>query len=722
MSKTNLICCILIGLMLAGCAKVAPSIPTTQPLIVSTPTPLKATSTVQTPSPTMLPSATFTPPPPTQTSTPTPSPLPTNTLTPSVTPIAWGKIPISAESASSVVQKGVWGLGTPQDSAFSSSTNVFVQGTPLGIYLYQGSNLNLIRFLPEAGKFFLSPAGDLLFTRLPDGSIQVIGLPIGEIKYVFVPIAALAPWMKDNIYAQLPKDRPAVEGMFFDYVSTIHSLAINTDGTLVAIGFGDASIGLWDLRNGTLVHQLKNDIVQEVYELVFSPNGEKLLSTGRESDLAVWQVDDGQLLWRLPHVGHIVGQPFSMDGSLVALEITQETSSWVAVRETRYGDELAPQVVGKVASQAISPDNTLLVTTWYGAVKIWSIPNLVLQAKIETGLDWPQASFSTDGNYILINAGEQAYHVSNLSRDEDYQAPAPQPTPGVNTEALLQMGHLPGIIGLHYPQPEQAFAWGTFSDHEAWIWDLSNNIHTIYDFGSPFMAKPDLSLKGDRLAACTEDGLVLITLSNDQTSNLGRCRDSAVVRFSADGNTLFRTNGVLIDALNSNSGELLYNLRGHSFLVEDIAVTSDGTYLVSSSNFQHAQGREVIWWQVDEPRQIWRWMVSVSPGSRLYTAAFQQDDKVLYTVLGGLRSWRLGDGQPDHLDTNAGSIALSPENHLLATGDYNGEIHIWSLDDWQELAVLSSHKQGITDLCFSPDGSSLLTLSTDGIIRLWGLP
>jgi len=321
----------------------------------------------------------------------------------------------------------------------------------------------------------------------------------------------------------------------------------------------------------------------------------------------------------------------------------------------------------------------------------------------------------------LINDGEQAYLDSDLSRDEAYPVLTPQPTPEINTDALLQMGHLPGVIGLRYPQPEQAFAWGTFSNHEAWVWELSRNNQAVYDFGSPFMSEPDLSFTGDRLIACTEDGLVLITLVDSQTSNLGRCRDSAVVRFSADGDTLFRTNGILIDALNSNTGEILYNLRGHSFLVEDLAVTSDGSYLVSSSNFQHAQGREAIWWQVDEPRQVWRWMVSVSPGGRLLSAAFQQDDNVLYTVLGGLRSWRLSDGQPDHLDTNVGSLALSPENHLMATSDYNG-IHIWSLENWQELVVLSGHWESPTDLDFSPDGNSLLSSSADGTFRLWGLP
>jgi WD40 repeat protein len=155
--------------------------------------------------------------------------------------------------------------------------------------------------------------------------------------------------------------------------------------------------------------------------------------------------------------------------------------------------------------------------------------------------------------------------------------------------------------------------------------------------------------------------------------------------------------------------------------IDSIAITPDGAYLVSSA--QNMGRCEVIWWRVDEPRMLWQWTGMVYSNSRLSTAAVQLDDHVLYTILSGLRSWRLGDGIQDHYDTNdIVSLALSPQNHLLATGDSNGGIHIWSLDNWQELAVLSGHKLGIVGLAFSQDGNSLLSLSVDGTIRLWGFP
>ena len=714
---------ILLGLVIVGCSNISLTEQITQHSADIIPSSSPTTANTLTPTVTASPSPTPTARQPTNTLTPTLSPTPSDTPTPTNTLVPWGFTPITVENAQMMIQKGYWGLGSLWKSRTVASMNVVIYRTPFGIYLYYANNLQLIRFLPEAGDFILSPAEDLLFIHLPDGSIQVVSLPTGEERFIFTPIAELSPWMKDYIYAQLPADRPAQEKELFDQISAMRAVDISPDGKLMAIAFGDSSIGLWDSLSGSLVTHLKNVIVADISEIVFSPNGEKLLSSGRDGEIAIWRVEDGKLLWRIPHIGHIVGQPFSPDGRLVALEISQDTSHWVVVRDSLYGDELAPRVVGRLASQAISPDNSLLLTTWYEAVTIWSLPNLVLQAKIETGLAWPDASFSSDDRYILINGGEQAYLVSDLRRDESYPKPISPTELYLNSNSFVQMGHLNDPIGLHYPRPNLAFAWGSASDHEAWVWDLSANIQTIYDFGKQVFSPPDLSFNADRLVACTEEGLVMINLSNRQTSQYGRCREQAVVRFSMDGKLIFLTNGVLLDVLDSNNGVLLYSFRGHSFLIEGLGVTPDGTYLVSSSESQRGQGKEVIWWQLDSPKQVWRWMVSVYPYDSLYTVDFQPQDGILYTAQGGIRSWRLGDGVQDHLyTTRINSLALSRTAHLLATGDFNGDIQIWSLDDWQILKVLTGHKQPINSLTFSPDGTTLLSLSTDGTIRLWGLP
>ncbi len=728
---------VVISILFSGCNSSGHRIPVDTSIALEISLQPSATSHPPTSTPIIRPSETPTSPPPSATLTSSPIPLPTKTSTPTATSVPWGSLPLGPENAESVVQRAIWGLGSPDQSAFTADGSLFIQGTPLGVYIYQAIDLQLIRFLPDAREFFLSPVGDLLITRLPGGSILIIGLPGTETLHTLEPIATLTPRMNDQVYAQVPVNRPAMEAMFFDLVTTMTALAVSPDGSQVAIGFGPwtllamddsyANLGIWDLQTGTLVSHLRTNIVRNISQLVFSPNGEKLLSEGQEGEIAVWQVADGQLLWRLPGVGHIVGQPFSPDGSYLALEISTDDDSdvlsWVAVRDAYFGGEQGSQLVGRVASNAISTDNTRLLTTWWGTVSIWSIPHLQLIDTIRTDLDWPTASFSADGRYILLNGGQQAYRVRDLSLVPGYPVPTPRVVPGVDAFALQQMGHISGVLGLRYPQPEQALAWGVSSDSVAWVRELASNTHSFYDFDSPFMEDPDLSFSGDRLAACTDAGLIVITLADGRSSNLGRCRASGVVRFSADGTRIYRSNGILVDVLDSITGELLHNLRGHTYLVEDLMVTQDGAYLVSSSNFQRTLGRELFWWRLDQPARLWNWWANVYQEEYLLGAAFQGDVNVLHTALGGLRSWRLGDGIQHHLDTTRiASLAISPDNRLLASGDYAGVIHLWSLDDWQEVTALSGHLRPVVGLVFSPDGSDLLSTSTDGTIRLWGLP
>jgi len=89
---------------------------------------------------------------------------------------------------------------------------------------------------------------------------------------------------------------------------------------------------------------------------------------------------------------------------------------------------------------------------------------------------------------------------------------------------------------------------------------------------------------------------------------------------------------------------------------------------------------------------------------------------------GEVRVWR-GVGQglqlawQAHTD-NAFALAVSPDEHTLATGSHDGSVKIWDLasgallwSDWQTNAAIC--------LAFSPDGSQLAGGGHDATVRLW---
>lgn len=64
------------------------------------------------------------------------------------------------------------------------------------------------------------------------------------------------------------------------------------------------------------------------------------------------------------------------------------------------------------------------------------------------------------------------------------------------------------------------------------------------------------------------------------------------------------------------------------------------------------------------------------------------------------------------------SVALSLDG-ILATGDANGEIHIWQVEDGKQLVSCKGHTGWIRSVAFSPDGSTIVSGSSDHAVRLW---
>jgi WD40 repeat protein len=68
---------------------------------------------------------------------------------------------------------------------------------------------------------------------------------------------------------------------------------------------------------------------------------------------------------------------------------------------------------------------------------------------------------------------------------------------------------------------------------------------------------------------------------------------------------------------------------------------------------------------------------------------------------------------------NIFSLALSPDGKVLATGDQDGQIHLWQMADGKNLLTFKGHKSLVWTVAFSPDGQTLASGGHDGLIRLW---
>ena len=84
----------------------------------------------------------------------------------------------------------------------------------------------------------------------------------------------------------------------------------------------------------------------------------------------------------------------------------------------------------------------------------------------------------------------------------------------------------------------------------------------------------------------------------------------------------------------------------------------------------------------------------------------------------------------EHLGTLLGhkagviALAISNDGKLLASGDGFGEVAVWDLTARREKArwtACEGHAPRVTSVAFHPEGASLFTAGTDGLVRRWDL-
>ena len=64
-------------------------------------------------------------------------------------------------------------------------------------------------------------------------------------------------------------------------------------------------------------------------------------------------------------------------------------------------------------------------------------------------------------------------------------------------------------------------------------------------------------------------------------------------------------------------------------------------------------------------------------------------------------------------------VAVSPDGTRLVTGSSDGTAKIWALPSGRKLLTLTGHAGAVWDVAFSPDGREVATAGEDTTTRLW---
>lgn len=205
--------------------------------------------------------------------------------------------------------------------------------------------------------------------------------------------------------------------------------------------------------------------------------------------------------------------------------------------------------------------------------------------------------------------------------------------------------------------------------------------------------------------------------------------------FSPDGQTLViggRDIAYLFDVNKWISWEIYLNevFRGS---LSSVAVSPDGQFLLVTTAESGGSENNYIWdFATLQFSHLLRGYVdsihsAVYSPDGLWVAGGATDGKIyIWDVTTGEMAYTLGDAEIDEMpntlaDISIGSVAYSPDGHLIILGNDDGTIEVWDIQARQMVNLLQGHLDGLTTVLFSPDGGEIATASMDGTVGIWGV-
>ena len=186
--------------------------------------------------------------------------------------------------------------------------------------------------------------------------------------------------------------------------------------------------------------------------------------------------------------------------------------------------------------------------------------------------------------------------------------------------------------------------------------------------------------------------------------------------------TTTKTEARTIKLWNMETGDKINTLEGHTSQVNNVVFSPDSQLLASYAVPVNTRvNSRIKLWHAATGREIntLENIKRVVSRGKPYPMAFSPDER---TFAAGNMLWDIDTGINLHtLRTNSvTALAFSSDGKTLATA-YN-TIQLWNVETGENIGALEGHlHQSINSLSFLPDGSSIVSASLDGTVRLWDI-
>jgi serine/threonine protein kinase/WD40 repeat protein len=508
-----------------------------------------------------------------------------------------------------------------------------------------------------------------------------------------------------------------------------NTIAFNTEGTQVAIGYADGNVVIFD-TNGSQIVQLPQVSANAVNSIVFRPDTSNDMVIAFDDTTRYWDAglsifipfDLGNILARL---GKVQAVAFSDDTTSVLTSTSAplfflselsfgESGESVLTSQSDVGnrpqlwsidvDNLQrednnvrpvrvsyPEHLGQVTDVSYSPNGDFLVSAAAdGSVFLVDAGTgqLVRRLLAHEASVW-DAAFSSDGRFILTGGADNVMYLwdfnTNIGNEETYD--------GVGEGDVINAS----VSQVRFTEDGRIFSG---SDRgEVALWGFENY--------TPEFAQPLVQSEVPQV-------VYRVLETTDETTG------ESVIRLLS-GSLDMRYYDMA-------SSEILasYDRDEATAFVNDIAITSDGKLAVwAGGYFQRVESRDALNRDIRIPI-LTLWDTQTGQVVRNFDVLSLQTEQSDIAATPTPTPEAAVDVEAtatedanQQVDNSITAVALYPDGTKMVTGDEFGRIIIWDLNTGERLTELEGHTDIISVLRFNDDGTQLLSGSADRIIILW---